>query len=155
MAEETTDSVLAGPPPLALERLLDEGSAFVPPSRVLEGLDAQLACRRLEGVLYTVAEIVAHMKFWQSYTLGLARGESPAVPVHAADGWPGVNVDSWDALRRAFLGNLTEIKRVAREEDLSRLVRQRETLGYELTLHVLHNAVHLGQVILLRRMLGA
>ncbi|WP_424950941.1 DinB family protein [Deinococcus sp.] len=152
---ENAANLLSGPPPHALERLLDEGSAFVPPSRALEGLDAALACHRLEGAPHTVAEIVAHLRFWQMYTLRLARGEHADSPEHAAGGWPGVEADGWDALRRAFLDGLAETKRVAREEDLSRVVRGRETLGYELTLHVMHNAVHLGQVILLRRLLGA
>ncbi|WP_102126940.1 DinB family protein [Deinococcus planocerae] len=155
MTEEAREAVLSGPSPQALERLLDEGSAFVPPSRVLGGLSAELACRRVEGTPHTVAEIVAHLHFWQSYTLTLARGERAALPEHAAEGWPEVRPDEWDGLRGRFLEGLTEMKRVAREEDLSRPVRGHETLGYELTLHVMHNAVHLGQVILLRRMLGA
>ncbi|BDP42105.1 hypothetical protein DAETH_20740 [Deinococcus aetherius] len=155
MTGEAHDGMLFGPPPQALERLLDEGSAFVPPGRALDGLSAELACRRVEGAPHTVAEIVAHLHFWQSYTRALARGERPALPGHATEGWPVAGTDDWDALRRAFLEGLAEIKRVAREEDLSRPVRGRETLGYELTLHALHNAVHLGQVILLRRMLGA
>lgn len=140
---------------LWLERLLDEGSAFVPPSGALEALSAEVACQRVETSPHSVAEIVAHMVFWQGYTLALARGEQATVPEHAADGWPSVTPEDWDVLRLNFLEGLAETKRVAREEDLERLVRGRDTLGYELSLHVIHNAVHLGQVILLRRMLGA
>jgi hypothetical protein len=150
-----SEALLFGPPPQALERLLSEGSAFVPPSRALDGLSADLACRRVEGSPHTIAEIVAHLRFWQSYTRALARGEHPALPAHAAGGWPAVGEGDWDVLHHSFLEGLTELRRVAREEDLSRPVRGNETLGYELTLHVVHNAVHLGQVILLRRMLGA
>ena len=155
MTEEPAELVLSGPPPRALERLLDEGSAFVPPSRAFSDLGAAVACRRVEGAPHTIAEIVAHLRFWQTYTLGLARGEQPSVPVHAAEGWPAAAADGWEALRQAFLEGLSETKRLAREADLSRLVRGSETLGYELTLHVIHNAVHIGQIILLRRMLGA
>jgi len=146
---------LAGPPSHALERLLDEGSAFVPPSRAFRDLSAEVACRRVDGSPHSIAEIVAHMRFWQAYTLGLARGEQPSVPVHAADGWPAADADAWDTLCQTFLDGLAETKRLAREGDLSRLVRGNETLGYELTLHIVHNAVHIGQIILLRRMLGA
>ena len=155
MNDDTDDRPLLGPGPEALERLLDEGSAFVPPSRALGGLSADVACRRAPGAPHTIAEIVAHLRFWQGYTLALARGEQPFPPEHAAGGWPGADAEHWDALRRAFLEGLAETKRLAREADLSRPVRGRDTLGYELTLHVMHNAVHLGQVILLRRMLGA
>lgn len=147
--------MLFGPPPEALERLLDEGSAFVPPSRALNGLSAEVAGRRLEGVPHTIAELVAHLRFWQLYTLSLARGEQGVVPQHAEGGWPKTDGTDWDALRQSFLDGLNELKRVAREEDLARVVRGRDTLGYELSLHAIHNAVHLGQVILLRQMLGA
>ncbi|GGQ94752.1 DinB family protein [Deinococcus ruber] len=150
-----SEELLFGPPPLALERLLDEGSAFVPPSRAFQDLSAEIACLWVQGAPHTIAEIVAHMHFWQRYTLGLAHGEQPSVPEHAAQGWPSIGEDGWDALKLAFLAGLSETKRLAREADLSRLVRPTETLGYELTLHVLHNAVHIGQIILLRRLLGA
>ena len=155
MTQQPEKLVLSGPPPNALERLLDEGSAFVPPSRAFSDLSAKVACRRIAGAPHTIAEIVAHLRFWQAYTLGLARGEQPCVPVHAAQGWPSANEGEWDALRCAFLDGLAETKRIAREADLSRQVRGTDTLGYELTLHVIHNAVHIGQIILLRRMLGA
>lgn len=155
MIEDRNEAPLFGPAPEALERLLDEGSAFVPPSRAFDGLSAEVACRRVEGAPHTIAEILAHMHFWQRYTRALARGEQPSVPEHAAEGWPRVDEDDWDALRHAFLDGLSETKRLAREKDLLRLVRGRDTLGYELTLHAIHNAVHIGQVILLRRMLGA
>ncbi|MFC4453388.1 DinB family protein [Deinococcus sonorensis] len=146
---------LLGPSPEALELLLDQGSAFVPPGRALDGLSAEDACRPVGGSPHTVAELVAHLRFWQQYTLALGRGEPAAPPAQAADGWPSVDPDGWDALRASFLDGLEDVKRLAREADLTRLVRGRDTLGHELTLHALHNAVHLGQVILLRRMLGA
>ncbi|WP_309570726.1 DinB family protein [Deinococcus sp.] len=149
------ERLLSGPTPDALERLLDEGSAFLPPSRALGDLRAEVASRRVDGSPHTIAQIVGHMHFWQTYTLKLARGEQPPTPAHAAEGWPDVRAEQWNAVQRAFLDGLKETKRVAREEDLSRPVREGETLGYELTLHVIHNAVHTGQVILLRRMLGA
>lgn len=155
MTREPENQVLSGPPPGALERLLDEGSAFVPPSRAFSDLSVEVACRRIDGAPHTIAEIVAHMQFWQAYTLGLALGEQSSVPVHAAEGWPSVDEGDWDTLCRKFLEGLTETKRLAREADLSLLVRGSETLGYELTLHVVHNAVHIGQIISLRRMLGA
>ena len=153
--EAKSPAALLGPAPEALERLLDEGSAFVPPSRVLGGLTAEEACRAVAGAPHTIAEIIAHLRFWQNYTLALARGEPAAQPTHAAEGWPTAQPGDWENLRDAFLAGLAETKRLAREADLSRLVRGRDTLGYELTLHVMHNAVHIGQVILLRQLLGA
>jgi hypothetical protein len=155
MPEDPTAAVLTGPAPQSIERLLDAGSPFVPPGRALEDLGADLACRRIDGAPHTIAEIVAHLGFWQAYTLSLARLERPPLPEHAADGWPTVRPQDWDETRRAFLAGLEEAGRVAREQDLSVLVGQRETLGYELTVLAIHNAAHLGQVILLRRMLGA
>lgn len=155
MTQPTPDGPLFGPAPDALERLLDEGSAFVPPSRALMDLGAELACRQVAGSPHTIAELVGHLHFWQRYTCALALGEEAAVPTHAAEGWPVVDAADWEGVRQAFLDGLAELKRIAREADLSRVVRGRDTLGYELTLHAVHNAVHIGQIILLRQMLGA
>ncbi|PYE52940.1 DinB family protein [Deinococcus yavapaiensis] len=151
----TSQPLLTGPSPEALERLLDEGSEFVAPSRFLEGLSAYDACRRVPGAPHTIAEIVAHLRYWQVYFLAVARDERPTPPAHASEGWPQVTEAEWDALRGAFLAGLAQTKRLAREGDLARVVRDRETLGYKLASHAGHNAVHVGQVILLRRMLGA
>lgn len=155
MTGQADEAALLGPAPQALERLLEGGGACMPPGRALDGLSADLACRRVEGAPHTVAEIVAHMQFWQAFSAALVRGEGPALPEHAAGGWPAVGPGDWDTVRRAFLSGLAEAKRLARGEDLSRLVDGQKTVGYELTVNALHNAVHLGQVILLRRMLGA
>ncbi len=154
MTEHHQPAPLLGSSPEALELLLDKGSAFVPPSRILSGLSAQEACREVAGAPHTIAEIVAHLHFWQTYTLALARGDPAAQPTHAAEGWPAAPPKEWEGLRQRFLDNLSEMKRVARAADLSRPVRGRDTLGYELTLHVMQNAVHFGQVILLRQLLG-
>ncbi|WP_295815948.1 DinB family protein [uncultured Deinococcus sp.] len=150
-----TEPLLTGPPPAALVRLLDDGSPFTAPSRVLNGLNAAQACQRVPGAPHTVAEIVAHLRYWQLYTLALARGEHPAAPEHAAVGWPAAPEADWDTLRHDWLAGLEEMKRVALHGDLSIPVRAHETLGHELVLHALHNAVHLGQVMQLRQMLGA
>lgn len=152
---EADDAAWLGPAPQALERLLEGGGASVPPDRALDGLSADLACRRVGGAPHTVAEIVAHMQFWQAFSAALVRGEGPSLPEHAAGGWPAVDPDDWDTVHQAFLAGLIEAKRLAREEDLSRVIAGQKTVGYELTVNALHNAVHLGQVILLRRMLGA
>ena len=103
MTEHHQPAPLLGPSPEALELLLDEGSPFTPPSRILSGLSAQEACRAVAGQPHTIAEIVAHLHFWQTYTLALARGELAAPPTHAAEGWPAAPPDDWERLRRAFL----------------------------------------------------
>ncbi|THF83572.1 DinB family protein [Deinococcus sp. KSM4-11] len=149
------DTLRFGPPSDALEALLDEGSAFVPPSRAFLDLRPDDACRRVEGAPHSIADLLGHLRFWQRYTLALAHGERGVVPEHAEGGWPSTTPDGWDELLRGFLEGLTELRRVAREDDLSRVVRGRDTLGYELCLHALHNAVHVGQAIMLRRMIGA
>ncbi len=155
MPDDTTAPLLLGPPPASLIRLLDQGSPFVPPTRALVGLSAQDACRRVDGAPHTIAEIVAHVRFWQDFTHALLRGEAPTPPEHAAGGWPPTGPDDWDALRADFLAGVKEFQRLVFEVDLARPVRPGESLGYELVLHVTHNAVHLGQVIQLRQMLGA
>lgn len=127
----------------------------MPPSRFLDGLNAVDACRTVGTAPHSIAAIVAHMHYWQSYVLSLAYGKAPTAPQHAAQGWPGVGEGEWETLKDAYLAGLEETKRLAREDDLTRVVRGRETLWYKLASHAGHDAVHVGQVILLRRMIGA
>lgn len=63
MAEE----VYTASSPKAVEELIEAWSSFTPASRSLDGLTPEQAVTRLEGWPYSVAEVVAHMLFWQRH----------------------------------------------------------------------------------------
>lgn len=150
---------LEGPPSAALLRLLsDEGMEFTPFSRTLRGIDWEVASARPAGDGHTIAEILAHMRYWQSRLLGMIGDGKPRPVPHAADGWPPVSESEWPELVDSYLAGLEELRRLAADEELLQrpvLEASDSTVGYQIVSHFAHEAHHLGQIILLRRQLGS
>ena len=149
-----------------LIRLLLEGVGFTHPAKAVAELSGAQATVKPEGSPHSVADILAHMNFWQDFTLSAIAGEPKSVPAKAALGWPAVSENDWDALVEVFTKGLEQALRYAEDEAL--LTRplspskkigfgfEKNTVGSALTeIIAFHNAHHSGQIILLRRMLDA
>lgn len=149
----------ATPTPDVLRFLLSDGSGgFTPFERALAGLSAEDALRKPEGSPHSVADVVAHMVFWQQRFLDMVAGGEPRPVPHAADGWPEVAADEWPVLVDRYLTGLRRYRELADDpSELHRpLVEGRErTVGASVMSYYVHEAHHLGQVILLRRLIGA
>ena len=133
--------------------------AHIPPAQALEGLSPEDAERRVTGAPHSIAEIVAHLDFWQGWFRRRCEGidEPPAAP--AAVGWPAP--DSWPRLRERFLSGVEEVAALGasgQDRPLSPPIQfpplARYTVGDALVHVASHNAHHLGQIILLRQILG-
>jgi uncharacterized damage-inducible protein DinB len=139
--------------------LLIDPIPHIPPARALEELSAEAAERRLPGAPHSIAEIVAHLAFWQEWFCDRCGGAATAMGASAADGWPVVAPGAWPAIRTRFLSSL---ERIAAANDPDRPVTppiEFPPLAHysvrDALVHVAHhNAHHLGQVILLRQMMG-
>ena len=140
--------------------LLKGKGAHASSPEMLEGLDWRLAGERPAGVPHSIYQIVNHMTYWQDFILARLRGESPAVPEKAAQSWPGAvapeTEQEWlDAIAR-FAAGVAEGQRVADAGNLEERVPERESTKIEALAQIAaHNTYHLGQVTLLRRMLGS
>ena len=148
----------ATPTRAVLEMLLsDSYGGYTPFTRALDGLGPEDAVRVPEGSPYSVAGVVAHMVFWQQRFLSLVDGHRPPPVEHAAEGWPSVTAVQWPALAETYLAGMERFRELAAEDDLERpLIEGRPmTIGSSILDYHVHGAHHLGQVILLRRMLGA
>ena len=142
--------------PKAIEGLIEEWSSFTPASRTLDGLTPEQAVTKLEGWPHSIAEVVAHMLCWQRNDLAtIETGVEP--PVTPAENWPAVTLDDWPRLKDEFLESLEQSREVARHpENLDRLILGgRFSVGLKLIGHTGHNAYHLGQVVFMRRIIGA
>jgi hypothetical protein len=94
-----------------LTGLLSGESGFHGPAVVLDGLTAEQALAKPHGLPHSIAEIVAHMCHWQEwFNVCAVRGFTGATG-HAADGWPSVPANGWDALRTRYLASIEEAKR--------------------------------------------
>ena len=143
--------------------LLIEPLAYMPPGRALEGLTPENAERRPPGAEHSVAEIVAHLTFWQEWFLRRCRASPDPMPTTAATGWPAVVPGTWPQIQTLFMESL---ERAAALGDHPAMLDQRiappiefpplagYTIRDALTHIANHNSHHLGQVITVRQLLG-
>ena len=157
-------NVLFGPPTATLEVLLDDPHEhdFPAAARILADLTPEQALTVPPGLPYSIARIVAHTLANMRFNLGLFTTDDPARYQHPNEMWPSVKMEDWVALASDFLATLEHLKRLARETALDRVVYPASggepawTIGYKLACSVAkHNAYHLGQIVVLRRSIGA
>jgi uncharacterized damage-inducible protein DinB len=153
----------------ALTELLRGKGGHADPIGCVEDISAELAARRVQGFPHSIGQLVWHMNFWMSYDLRRARGERPKYPEHNAESFPPVgtpaNAAEWDKMRRDFARLLKEHQEMAKSPraELDREVepmhddhKQRAgTVEAILWQTVGHNSYHVGQIVMIRRMLGA
>ena len=143
--------------------LLIDTVPFLSPRLMLDGLTPELADRRVPGAPHTIAETVAHLVFWQEWFAGRCAGTAGPMPASASAGWIAPVPGSWDGVRQQFLEGLERLAAQAATGDPARPLDPpiefpplaRMTVG-EVIVHVAaHNAHHLGQLVLLRQLIGA
>ena len=115
---------------------------------------------RFTGAPHSIAQIVAHMTFWQELFAARCEGVAEAMPATAASGWPDVAAGSWPAQRDRFLAGLDRVLAAGKTPDraISPAIEfpplAHFTIGDALVHIGQHNAHHLGQIILLRQLMG-
>lgn len=145
---------------LAFARLLPKlfrgGQAFVGVEAALSDLSDEQATTRPDNLPHTVAELVAHINWWNRWMLDiLEAGESMPYPPHAADTWREVPAQDWPAVKTEFYDLLARIDAHAARPDLASPVNHEETVGELLADFALHTAHHFGQIISVRQCIGA
>ena len=78
--------------------LLRGAHAYLTPTAALAGLTAAHANRKAGPGAHSIAEIVAHMAFWQDWFLDRCDGVSSPMPAPAARGWPPVRDGDWETV---------------------------------------------------------
>jgi uncharacterized damage-inducible protein DinB len=138
-----------------------------PRTRFLDGLTAERAAHRPLGSPHSIWELVLHMIAWTNEVRRRLAGAAPAMP--AEGDWPAVGVPSeeaWartkDALAAAHAALVSDAERLT-PQDLTRHVgEQRDAplgagVNHARMLVGLaqHDAYHIGQLALVRRLLDA
>jgi uncharacterized damage-inducible protein DinB len=136
--------------------------AYLPPEKLLGGLDVQLAERRPAGAPHSIVAIVAHVAFWQDWFYDRCVGRATPMAQSAAAGWPPVAPGTWPIVREQFLSRLNQLAEITEEVAAVPLSPAIEfpplanyTVGDALVHVATHNSHHLGQIVLLRQLLGA
>ena len=140
-------------------KLLRGAQAHVTLDYALEGLSPEWRAHRQPG-LHSIWQLLEHMRVAQEdilrYTLDPG-WTSPAWP----DGyWPEnlsfLPEETWQKTRQGFQSDLDDAAQLAQEVDLTSSIPHGEGRTYlrQLLLIADHNAYHLGQIVVVRKMLG-
>jgi hypothetical protein len=137
----------------ALHNLLQGIDEFPAPAKILAGLSGGQACQSVPGSEHSIATLLGHMLCWQEWFMGFARRAEPQDP-SAEQNFPAVTPQQWPGLVQRFMDTLAEVEALATPENCAREFVKERSLGYALASQASHNAYHLGQIVLLRRILG-
>jgi len=147
-----------------LKNVLGAEGVHLRPEAVLDGLTDQQAHAKPHGVPHSIAEIVAHICYWQEWFNGCAIAGFTGIAQHAVDGWPAVSADGWDSVRMRYLRSVEEAQRIATESDslnepllpsgvhIPSLAM--ESRGSGILHAAVHSSHHIGQIITIRQLMG-
>jgi hypothetical protein len=146
-----------------LIELLRSRGAHADFDEAIEGLPEELRGVRVKDVPFTAWRLLEHLRMAQWDILEFSRNPKHKSPKWPEGYWPEGDAPpssaAWEASVAAFRRNLAEMEKLVRDpaHDLSASIPhgQGQTLLREALLVADHNAYHVGQIILLRRMLGA
>lgn len=146
----------------ALTALLRGRGAHPDPLRAVDGLSAALAGTRPPGFPHTVWQLLFHINFWIAAELAcIETADERHPPDH--ESWPTTDAPPDEAAWQAEVGRLREhlaqldALANARASTRARIVHQRAGVTVEDVLWALvaHQSYHAGQIVQLRKALGA
>jgi DinB superfamily len=140
-----------------------EGEAHAGFDAAIDGLPPSLRGATVTGVPYSPWALVEHMRRTQGDILAFCRNPSYVEPHWPDDYWPSASSPAsdaaWDESVAAFRADLADMKALAADPSTDLFARvpigTGQTFLREVLLVADHNAYHVGQLVLLRRALGA
>jgi hypothetical protein len=146
-----------------LIELLRSGGAHTDFGEAVDGLPDELRGARVKDVPFTPWRLLEHLRLAQWDILEFSRNAKHKSPKWPEGYWPDgdapPNSAAWDASVAAFRRDLAEMEKLVKDpsKDLFAPIPhgQGQTLLREALLVADHNSYHVGQLILLRRLLGA
>ena len=146
-----------------LLKLLEGKGAHVDFETAVKKASAAVRGKRSKGVAHSPWEILEHMRIAQWDILEFSRDAKHVSPEWPSGYWPKTktppNPQAWNKTIRAFNTDLDAMKKLvaAKSADLHAPIPhgQGQTILREVLLIADHNAYHLGELLLVRRLLGA
>jgi uncharacterized damage-inducible protein DinB len=128
----------------------------------LEGLAPSAAGECVAAAPHTIFQILHHMVYWQDIALARLSGEHPESPPTASLGWTAVqapeDASDWEAAVACFAEGLRTFDALLSGPnlDLDRVIddARGSTARDEVLMIQGHNSYHLGQIVMLRQVLG-
>ena len=141
--------------------LLRGGGAHASFDAAVKGIPAELRGKRPKGLPHSPWELVEHMRIAQWDILEFSRNPNHESPKWPDGCWPNTpappSAAAWTKSIRAFRDDLESMCGLVTSADLFAPIKwgQGQTILREALLVADHNSYHLGQLILVRRLLGA
>jgi hypothetical protein len=141
--------------------LLREGHAHAGFDSAIRGLPAKARGAKVKGAPYTAWELLEHMRLAQWDILEFSRDPKHVSPDFPSGYWPRTRAPAkgaWEKSVRQFRADLKAMERLVANPQSDLFARiphgDGQTLLREALLLADHNAYHLGQLVMLRRLLG-
>jgi len=146
-----------------LLQLLSGGQAHLEWKHAFAGIPARLRGVRPPGAPHSLWELLEHLRIGQWDIVEFSRDAKHVSPEWPAGYWPASpepsSAAAWTKSLRAFGRDLNELKKLVRNPKTDLFARIPHGTGQTILREALvaadHNAYHLGQVVLVRRLLGA
>ncbi len=143
--------------------LLNGGNAHVDFDSAFKDLPAKLRGKRPKGAGHSAWEVLEHLRIAQWDILEFSRNPKHKSPEFPAGYWPRTqgpaDETAWDKSIRSFRKDLKAMCELVADESTDLFAKiphgDGQTILREALLAADHNAYHLGEVVLLRRLLGA
>lgn len=146
-----------------LDRLLSGAGAHVDFEKAIEGLPAKLRGEKPNGSPHSAWELVEHLRIAQWDMLEFSRNPKHVSPKWPAGYWPATAAPSseseWERSVAAFRNDLDSMRKMIAEPSSDLFAPLAHGDGQSLLREAMqmadHNAYHIGELVLLRRILGA
>lgn len=145
-----------------LQKALVWGDAHTDWKRGLDGLAAKHRGAKAPGAPYSAWELLEHVRIAQWDILEFCRDPKHVSPEWPSGYWPGTSAPpsaaAWDKSAEAFENDLKAMTKLVGDPKMDLFARLPHGTGQTILREALlladHNSYHLGQFVLLRRLLG-
>ncbi len=146
-----------------LEKMMRGGLAFRPREELLEGITVQEAGKKVENLPYTIWQLLEHLRFAQYDILDFCRNPEYQAPEWPNDYWPKATAPKDEAelesVQKAIASDLEAMVQLIqdKENNLFEAIPHGsgQTLLREAMLIAEHSAYHLGEIVVMRRLLNS
>jgi|ERR1035441_44689 hypothetical protein len=145
-----------------LVKLLKGGNAHAEFEKVIEDFPVELRGKTPKGAEHSPWELLEHMRIAQSDILEFSRDADHTSPNWPEGYWPGTpappDANAWDKSVKAFRKDLKSMCDLVSDKKTDLYAKiphgSGQTILREALLAADHNSYHLGQTVLVRRLLG-
>lgn len=143
--------------------LLREGGAHLDFEKAIAGLPVELRVAKPSGLPFSAWSLLEHMRIAQWDILEFSRDAKHVSPAWPKGYWPATDAppspEAWDRSVAAFRADAKAMEQLVsnpKTDLISKIPHgEGQTILREALLVADHNAYHLGQLVMLRRLLGA